>query len=585
MPITNREVAWTLDQIGDILEVTGDNIFKSRAYHQAARTILGLGEDITRVVEKNELTELAGFGESLTHKVTELVKTGRMEYYEELKKKIPPGLLTMLDIPTVGPKRAAAFYNKLHVSTIEELGKAARDGRIAKLPGMGEKTQAQVLKGIEMLLHRERWLLSDALPLGEEVLARVRAFKSVRQSSLAGSIRRSLETIGDIDILVSSDDADGAIESFLMLPNVERVLAAGGTKASAVFLPGIQIDLRVVEDRSYAAALHYFTGNKDHNVRMRSIARASGRKLSEYGLFEGERALPVGDEAQLFAHFGMDWIPPELRENTGEIDAALERRLPDLVVEDDLRGAVHVHTSHSDGQMTIEEAVRAAGLNGYSYIVISDHSQSLRVAGGLLPEEVRAEWEEMEEVQGRAGGITMLRSTEVDIKKDGTLDFDDETLSGFDCRIAAIHSSFTMPAPEMTRRIIAAVKNPYTDILAHPTGRALLRREPYAFDVDAVLEACVENDVAIEINGQPARLDLDWRYVKRGKELGCKFVVSLDAHNVEDFAFARYGVAMARKGWLEKADVLNTLSAPRFKRWLTGRRRAAHAVGGAQSAL
>ena len=571
--MTNRDVAGFLERIGEILEIRGENPFKARAYYNAARTIDGLGEDINKIVSDGELSDLPGFGETLTAKVTQLVVSGRMDYFDEISDGLPDGLLDLLAVPDVGPKKVKLFYEKLGVKSVDELEAAARAGKLAELPGMGEKSQEKILKGIAgRKEHAGRWLLSQAVPLAHRLLAEVEKIKGVSRASLGGSIRRMRETIGDVDILVSAKDGPSVVKAFAGLDGIERVLASGDTKGSAVFSPGIQVDVRVVEDASYAAAQHYFTGSKQHNVRMRQLAKDKGWKLNEYGLFRGDRMLPTKTEKALFARFGMDYIEPELREDAGEIEAAQKHELPSLVALEDLRGAFHLHSNASDGAMTIEQLASQAKSRGYSYLTLSDHSKAVVVANGLDVERVKRQWRDIDAANRKTRGMTILRSIEVDIKKDGSLDYDDETLGGFDCRIAAVHSSFTMSSKDMTARIVKAVSHPRTDILAHPSGRLLLEREAYAVDMDAVLEACARNNVAVEINAQPSRLDLDWRFIRKARELGCKFAIGLDAHHKEDFDYAVFGVAAARKGWLGKGDVLNCLTAAQFKKWLASRR-------------
>ncbi len=572
--MTNKEVANILERVGQVLEIRGENPFKARAYYSAARTIENLGEDINRVVSEGTLSEVPGFGEALTKKVTELVVTGHMSYLDEIMDPLPDGILTLLKIPDVGPKKVRLFYESLGIGSIDELEKAASDGRLAELAGMGEKSQAAILDGIRAYRkHQGRRLLSDALGPAEHVLREIKKIAGVKRASLAGSIRRRLETIGDIDILAASDDAPGVVNAFTRLDGVERVLAAGDTKGSAIFAPGIQIDLRVVEDRSYAAARHYFTGSKEHNIHMRRLATERGWKLNEYGLFDGDTMLPAKDEEALFAHFVMETIPPELRENTGEIEAALKGKLPDLIEAKNVRGLVHIHSSWSDGKMSLQELGRQIKRRGFTYFVLSDHSKAVTIANGLTESRVRQQWEEVARVQEHLSHLRIFRSIEVDIMRDGSLDYDDSLLSQFDCAIAAVHSGFAMSSREMTARIIKAVSNPYVDILAHPTGRLLLQREPYAVDIEAVLRACADHNVAVEINAHPLRLDLDWRYVRAAKDLGVKFVISLDAHDPEDLDYLAFGVGVARKGWLEKGDVLNCLTSTQFAKWLSGRRR------------
>jgi DNA polymerase (family X) len=571
--MTNAEVAEFLSRVGQILEIRGESFFKARAYYNAARLIGSLGEDINRIVEDGKLGDLPGFGEALTLKVGQLVRTGHMNYFDEISDGIPPGLLTLLDVPEVGPKKAKLFFDKLKISSVDELEAAARAGKLSKLAGMGKKSEEKILTHIEQYhKHKARRLLSEALPVAERILELVHGIRGVKRASLAGSIRRHLETIGDIDVLASAASGGEVIDAFTKLPGVTEIVSSGGTKGSVVFAPGIQCDLRVVEDKSYAAAQHYFTGSKDHNVHMRQLAKDRGWKLNEYGLFEGEKMIASQDEEDLFKHFGMDWIEPEMRENTGEIEASLKHKLPRLITEKDIKGLVHVHSSFSDGSLTIDQVADEVEKRGFKYTTLSDHSKAVYVAHGLDDERQKEQWKELEKVQKKRTGVTIFRSTEVDIKKDGSLDFSDAMMELFECTFAAVHSSFTMSTDAMTERVIKAVSHPFVDILAHPTGRLLLERDPYALDVEKVIKACVAHDVAIEINGHPARLDLDWRYVRIGKDLGAKFVISLDAHSAIDLDYLPYGVSTARKGWLEAGDVLNCLSVKDFGKWLSKRR-------------
>ena len=576
MTVTNKEVAAVLTRIGHLLEIRGENPFKVRAYYGAARVVEQLGEDIGNVAAEGALGELPGFGAALTEKVTELLTTGHLSYMDEVMEGLPPGILTLMAIPEVGPKKVKLFYDALGIGTITQLETAANAGKLAALAGMGEKSQARIIEGIRRYRsHQGRWLLPQALALGERVLGAVEKFKGVQRASLAGSLRRRRETTRGVDILVCACPADAAalVKAFTGLEGVDRVIASGDEKGSAIFAPGIQVDIRVVEDSSYGAALHYFTGSAEHNVRMGREAEGRGWELNEHGLFAGEKMLPSKDEAEFFGHFGMDWIPPELRENTGEVEAAAAHRLPQLVETAEVCGLVHMHTSWTDGKLSIEEIAKETKKRGFSYFVLADHSKAVGVANGLTEERVRRQWDEVERVNSAIEDVRIFRSIEVDIKGDGSLDFADELLCGFDCCIASIHSGFAASAEGMTARIIRGISNPYVDILAHPSGRLLLEREPYAVDMAAVLAACAANEVAVEINAHPLRLDLDWRYVRTAREMGVKFVVSLDAHDPGDFDHLGYGVSVARKGWLEKADVLNCLSAAAFARGLCERRK------------
>jgi len=563
--MTNQEVANILDEIATMLEVLGENPFKCRAYERAAREIENSIEQVTELVAAGRLGNLPGVGKGIAEKVTELVTSGRLSYHEELKAKVPAGLLEMLKIPGFGPRKAFAVHRDLGISNLAELESAAREGRLRDLPGFGKKTEEKILEGIESLkqragLHR----LGDILPLAESVLDELRRCQAVRRLSYAGSLRRMKEVVKDIDLLVSSDKPEVVMRTFTKLPQVREVVAQGMTKTSVVLEPGINCDLRVVEDSSFAAAMQYFTGSKDHNVHLRSIAKELGYKINEYGVFRGEERVACDTEEEIYALLGLALIPPELREDTGEIAAAAEGRLPALVRGEDIRGMLHCHTRWSDGANTIAEMAEAARQRGYTYIAICDHSQSSFIANGLSPDRVREQWKEIEAVNKSVKKIVVLKGIEVDINNDGSLDYPDELMQEFDFVIGSVHNNLHMPADRMTKRLVTALANPHLDALGHPTNRLLLDREPSQFDMEAVIEAARHYGKILEVNGHPWRLDLDWLHCKLAKLHGVKVIITTDAHDIKDMDLMRYGVGTARRGWLTQEDVVNCLSAKEF---------------------
>jgi DNA polymerase (family X) len=560
--LTKADVARALDDVAAMLEITGDNPFRIRAFFNAARAIDDLTEDLNEMVQSEALLEVRGIGKSIFADVKSMLETGTFPEYEKLRKKVPAGMLEMLRISGMGPKKVKAVYDKLKVKSIEELEQAGRNGWLAELPGFGEKTQTNILKNIARYRkYRQRFLLSTASAEAETILDAVRKVPGVKQSLIGGSIRRHKETIGDVDILATvTHEADGTalMETFTTLPGVATIVAKGPTKSSVILESGINVDLRVVKDDEFPAAVHYFTGGKEHNTEVRAIAKKLGYKLNEYGLFKGEDPVALPDEAALFKHLGMDWIPPELRENTGEIEAAQAHALPHLIEVDDIRGVFHCHTNASDGRSTLREMAEAAKTLGHEYLGIADHSQTAVYANGLTPAKVKKQLAEIAELNGELSPFVVFAGIESDILMDGRLDYDDELLAMFDYVCASVHGQFTGTEAQMTKRIVTAVSNPFTTMLGHPTGRLLLSRDGYPLNLTAVFEACAAHDVWIEINAHPLRLDLDWRHVKTAKAMGVKFVVNPDAHHTSEIAYFRYGVGVARKGWLTKDDVLNT---------------------------
>jgi DNA polymerase (family X) len=558
----NAEIAEMLETLAKLLEFKGENPFKLNAYRKAARVMRDLTEDVATLVRENRLKDLPGIGESIEKKIVQAVTTGKIEKLTEVVKTVPPGVLRMMEIPGVGPRTAALVHEKLGINTYEEFTKALRAGKLAGIPGIGEKKAAGFMGAIKFAkASSRRMLLGEALPLVEKIIAQL-AERGVKGAVAAGSLRRMRETIGDIDILVAGANSGRIIGQFTKLPEGRRILGAGGTRASIVMASGVQVDLRVVPPESFGAALQYFTGSKAHNIRLRAMAQKRGLKLSEYGVFKGDERIAGRTEEEVYRALKLPLIPPELREDRGEIEAAQEGSLPKLIALDNIKGDLHVHTKWSDGRNTIEEMARAAKALGRKYIAISDHTRALKVFGGLDVDGLMNEVAEVRAVAKKLRGITLLTGTEMDIRADGTLDLPDAALETLDFVTASVHSAFKQDKEKMTRRIIRAIENPNVDCIGHLTGRLLGRREGYAVDVDAVLKAAAKTGTAIELNANPLRLDLTDQACRRAKELGVKVVINTDAHNTEDLQLMRYGVATAQRGWLEKPDLLNARTTP-----------------------
>ena len=575
MPMDKDRVTEILLEIGTLLELKGENPFKTRAYANAARTIESLSEPLVKLVAEKRLGEIKGIGEALEQKITELVETGKLKYYEELKASIPPGLITMLEIPGLGPKKIQALNKNLGVDSVEKLEAACKAGKVAKLDGFGEKTQTNILEGIaRKRTYASKHLLSDALKLAEPLLDNLREHPEVIRCSAAGSLRRFREIIGDIDLLASSKRPADVIEFFVKQPGVIKVTAKGETKASVILEGGIQSDLRVVSDKEFPYALMYFTGNKEHNIVMRQRAIQRGLRLNEYGLFKSKEEtrdpkllLPCRSEGEIFAKLDLPFIEPELREDHGEFAAGEKNDLPKLIEWTDLKGSLHNHSTWSDGHNTLEEIAEFMERLGLEYWAITDHSKSSFQANGLdakrLREQIKAIKKINEQFAKRGSEFKLLAGTEVDILKNG-LDFDDELLSELDVVVASLHVPSNNEA-ENTKRLIRAVENKYVHIIAHMTGRLLLEREPYPVNVQAVIDACAATGTWIELNCNPHRFDLDWRHWPYAKSKGVKCVINPDAHRNEHAGFLRLGAGMARKGWLEQKDVVNTLTLKSLK--------------------
>src|SRR5476649_460327 len=564
------KVAEILVEIGTLLELKGENPFKTRAYANAARTLEGLNEPLDKLVEEKRLGEIKGIGEALEQKITELVETGKLKYYDELKASIPPGLIDMLEISGLGPKKIQALNKTLGIDSIEKLEAACKEGKVAELDGFGEKTQANILEGIERKrTYASKHLLSDALRAAEPVLDNLRAHADVIRCSMAGSLRRFKEIIGDIDLLASSKNPADVIEFFVSQPGIVKVLAKGETKASVILEGGIQCDLRVVSDREFPFALAYFTGSKEHNIVMRQRAIARGLRLNEYGLFKSKEEtrdakllVPCADEAEIFAKLDLPFVPPELREDHGEFLAGEKNELPKLIEWTDLKGSLHNHSNWSDGHNTLEEIAKYMDNLGLAYWAITDHSKASYQANGLDAKRLREQMKEIKKINDgyakRGSDFRLLTGSEVDVLKD-RLDFDDDLLAELEVVVASLHVPANNEA-ENTKRLIRAAENPFVHILGHMTGRLLLEREPYPVNAQAVIDACAETGTWIELNSNPYRFDLDWRLWPTAKSKGVKCVINPDSHRNEHAGFLRLGAGIARKGWLEQKDVVNALT-------------------------
>ncbi len=553
-------IAQILDEMGTLLELRGENPFRCRAYHAAAQALTNLPDELSEMIAEGRLSEVPGIGDTMHAKIVQLATTGQLPAYDELRRSTPPGLVALLRIPGLGPKKIKALHETLAIESLADLHKAAESGQIAKLKGFGGKTEAKILEGIAFVEKSGgRILQSHALRLVAPILEAVRAHPKVIRAEYCGSLRRRAETIGDLDILFSSKEPSAVIDAFVKLPQVATVLAHGPTKASVRVADGVQCDLRGVEDDQFAFALHYFTGSKAHNIAMRRRALARGLSLNEYALSGEKGSIACRTEADLFAALGLAEIPPELREDAGEFDAAESGKLPKLIRLDDLTGTFHCHTDWSDGSATLAEMAQAARDRGLKYLGIADHSRSAGYAGGLSIERVRSQWAEIDALNQSFGGeFHIFKGTECDILLDGSLDYPDELLDGFDYVVASIHSSFQLPREQMTRRLVRAASNPRVTMLGHPTGRLLLARDAYAIDLDEVIVAAAKAGTMIEINANPHRLDLDAVHCRRASEKGVTIVINPDAHAVGGLDDLDFGIGVARRAWLEKADVWNT---------------------------
>jgi DNA polymerase (family 10) len=568
--MTTREVCEIFNEIAEILEILGENPFKSRAYRNAARVLEKAGYDVEDLVREDRLEEVPGIGSALASKIRELVNTGRLAYYDDLTQKVPRDVREMLKITGVGAKTVQVFREH-NINSIQELEAAARDQRLRALPGIGKKTEEEILHELGAMQERQkRWLLSVAFMAVTEIGGYLAGLGQADRVEAAGSYRRGRETVGDLDFVVASNDAPAVIARFVDAPWVREVVAEGDLKATVITVWGIQADLYVVAPHLFASTLHHFTGSKEHNVALRERARQHGWKISEYGIVKEEETLQPADEEEFFRLLGLSYIPPEIREDRGEIQAAERGELPVLVETSDIRGDLHVHSSATDGANTLEELAVAAMARGYQYLAVTDHSRSLAFTGGLNEERLKDQRSQIDGLNRGLRKFRLLAGTEVDILADGRLDFDDRALAQMDVVIASVHSGFRQDQETLNRRLEAALKNEHVDIIGHPTGRLIGRRDPYALDVGRVLELAADTGTALEINANPARLDLNDTYIRQGRDLGVKFAINTDAHHTNSLDDMRYGVLTARRGWAQKQDVINAMDLGDLRKWLQG---------------
>lgn len=566
----NHQVAEIFLSMADILDVLGANYHRVMAYRRAAETIATLGRPLEEVWREGDLTAIPGIGETLASKIDELMRTGDLEAYRKLRSEVPEGVVRMLEIPGVGPKSATRFWKELDISTVEALEEAALAGRLRELHGFGAKSEQNVLEGIEFLKRRTgRARLGDVWPLAQDMLAALREVPGVVQAAPAGSLRRMRETVGDLDLLVASSDPAPIMERFVSIPRVDEVMLSGETKTSVRTYDGFQVDLRVLEPARWGTALQYFTGSQGHNIRLRGLALDQGMSLSEYALTSEDGAETLcASEEQVYQALGLPPIPPELREDRGEIEAALRGQLPDLIELEDLKGDLQFHTTASDGHQSLLEMAEAARARGLRYALVTDHSHGLGVTGGLDAEGLREQAAEVAAVNAQLGGtFRVLTGIELEVRADGSLDLPDDVLADLDIVVASLHVGLRQERERVTARLLGAIRNPHVNIIAHPTGRLIGQREGADLDMEMILHAAAETNTALEINAHPSRLDLNDVYVRRAVALGVPLVISSDAHDVDGFDVLRFGVATARRGWATAADVLNTRSADELLRW------------------
>ncbi len=575
-----KSIADILDEMGTLLELQGANPFKSRAFHNASRAIEGLTKDVAELIESGELRKVDGIGEKIAVVITDLVQRGKSKDHDDLRQSFPAGVPEMLRVQGLGPKKVKVLYEKLKIKSLADLEKAANEDRLSSLDGFGEKTQQNILKGIQALRVRgEKTIYPKAADAAAHVFNDIIKKNGVIRGEVAGSLRRKKEVIGDIDIVISAKEnvRPALMEAFVSHPDVGTIIAKGETKSSVVLNAGINCDMRIVDDSEYPFALNYFTGSKEHNIEMRSRAKKFGWSLNEYGFSEigaeekrgkAKRIVRCKEEADIYKALDLEYIEPELRENLGEILAAENGALPRLVEDKDIRGTFHCHTKYSDGVNTLEQMATAARKLGWEYLGIADHSKVAAYAGGMTEEKVTRQMKEIDELNARMKGFRLIKGTECDILSSGDLDWSDRVLASFEYVVASIHSNFNMNAADMTKRIIKALKNKYVTMLGHPTGRLLLSRDEYPVDMIQVINAASDNGKVIEINAHPLRLDLDWRLCKYAKEKGVMIAINPDAHNIEGLNDVHYGVGVARKGWLERDNVLNTQTLDNVLKYL-----------------
>jgi DNA polymerase (family 10) len=557
----NQEISDIFKEIAEILEMKGENVFRVRAYEHAARNIGSMPEDIELLIKEGRIKEIPGIGKDLENKIKEIVDTGGLQFLNELKKDIPQGIIDMLDIPGVGPKTARMLHEKLGIIDLVMLERMAHAGKIRNLPGIKKKTEENILRGLEILKRgRDRMDIKTAMDISRSFVARIKGLKEVKKIDPAGSLRRMKDTVRDIDILISSGNPEKVMNVVSGFQDVKEVLSKGPKRSSVITVDGIQVDIRAVEDASYGAALLYFTGSKAHNIKLRQLAIKKGLKLNEYGIFRKDKRIAGRTEEEMYKSLGLPYIMPELREDRGEIEAAIKKRLPVPVELKDIKGDLHTHSTWSDGGSSIEDIVLKAREKGYEYIAITDHSQGLKIAGGLGKKELGLKQKEIESLNKKYKDIKILFGAEVDIDADGNLDYPDNILAEMDVVIGAIHTGFKQSIEKATRRIIKACRNEHIDIIAHPTGRLWGAREPYDLDFDEIFKVAGDTSTALEINSFPQRLDLNDIHCRMARDAGVTLVVNTDAHLAQHLELMKFGIGTARRGWLEKKDILNTLS-------------------------
>jgi len=571
---SGQQLAELFSRIADLLEIKGEVIYKILAYRKAADSVSALGRDINDVWQEGKLTEIPGIGKAIAEKIAELLSTGKLEFLIKLENEVPPGLVEVLQVPDIGPKKAALFWKRLGVTKMAELEVAARGGKLRDLPGMGEKSEARIIAGIEAFSHRsDRIPIGKAWPFATELLSQLRLVPGVQAAEAAGSLRRMRATVGDLDLLVATSDSATVMQFFLSHPEVMRVISQGDIKASVEFNRNIRAQLWVHPPERFGTALQYATGSKDHNVSLRELAINKGLSLSDQAFLKKDGSEVLCHlEKEVYSILGLPWIPPELREDRGEIQAALVGDLPELVLLEDIHSELHSHSTWSDGKLSVLQMAEAAAKRGLKVLAITDHSASLGVAGGLSVDEIKQQRLEINQTQQEMGdSIKLLQGCEVEIRADGSLDFPDEVLSQLDIVIGALHSSLRQPREKATERILKAIRNPNVDVIAHPTGRMIPNREGADLDMDAVLSSAVESGVALEINAHPSRLDLDDIQARRAVQAGCFLSINTDAHNDSDLDLLFFGVATARRGWVNRNGIINCWEPERLIGWLQGR--------------
>jgi len=572
--MNNREIAETFDKIADLLEIKGEVIFKVLAYRRAAESLRELASDVAGHHQQAKLTEIPGVGKAIADKIDELISTGKLGFYEKLVQEVPETLVELLRVPDLGPKKAGLFWRELGISTLSDLESAAKSGKLRSLPGMGQKSEAKILAGLESLSRRTlRTPIGQAWPVAQELLAKLRGVPGVQTVELAGSLRRMKATVGDIDLLAAAEDSHAVMDAFAQDPEVSRILSRGETKASVEFRNGLRAQLWVHPPQRFGTALQYATGSKEHNVRLRELAQKQNLSLSDQAFLRVDgREILCADEQKVYETLDLPWIPAELREDRGEVQAARQGNLPELLELADIKGDLHAHSTWSDGKNSILEMAKAARKRGWNYMAVTDHSHSLGVAGGLSAEELLVQREEVEKAQTELGdSIHIFHGVEMEIRADGSLDYPDEVLAGLDIVIAALHSGLRQPRQQVTERMLNAIRNPHVDIIAHPVGRLIPDREGADLDLETIFKAAAEHGVVLEINSDPRRLDLDDVHARRAIEMGVLLTVNSDAHSPAGYDLLQFGVAMARRGWVKASQVTNTWDLEQLQGWLKKR--------------